>query len=288
MKKNRMRVMASLIAASALVAGGAGAETVAGWDFSQYRGDGALTPFASTLPANYSALDPTGNAGAESASYGNLSFSGTFLPLSGTMNCKRRGKGFANGGCAYDAKNGPVASNHDEPWPNPGDVSFDAFGILRAEGQTYTHRLAMAAFDPVTAVFEADPSAAGSTGSDWRISFGGKIITGAGDDGGPVSCDPDGAGHCSSTVTIEYSSDGSSYTSYGSVTLTADDTRYDVALDTASAGTGFVRLGLAPGAGDAVPMIDNVAVTATLPEPGVTMMMAAGVLGLTVLKRRRA
>jgi hypothetical protein len=296
MKKNRMRVMASLIAATALVAGAAGAETVVGWDFSQYHGDGALTPFTDTLPANYSDLDPTHNAGAESATYGTLYFDGSFgssstltafLPTSGTLNCQRIGNGDKGGGCQTPNNRGPVASNLDEPWSDPGDVSFDAHGLLKAEGQADTNYMAMSANNNVSVVFEANPGAAATTGSGWGVSFGAKVVSGTGDDGGPVSCDAPGVGECTSTITVEFSPDGSTYSSFGSVNLTADDTRFDVPLAAGASGTGYVRLGLAPGAGGALPIIDNVAVTATLPEPGVTMMFVSGVLGLVALERRR-
>lgn len=293
---NRMRVMATLFAATALAAAGAGAETVAGWDFSQYRGNGDLAPFTDTLPANYSDLDPTQNAGAESAAFGTLHFDGSFgssstltdfLPTSGTLNCQRLPVGgtLEPEGCAAPNVDGPVRSNRNEPWSDPGDVSFDAHSVLRAEGQAFQNLLAMAATDNVSVVFAADP---GTTASAWGVSFGGKVVTGLGDDGGPASCDPVGASQCTSNVTVEFSPNGSSYTSFGSVMLTAEDERFEVPLAAAASSTGYVRLGLAPGAAGAQPILDNVAVTAFLPEPGTTLMLVAGVLGLLALPRRRS
>jgi hypothetical protein len=76
---------------------------------------------------------------------------------------------------------------------------------------------------------------------------------------------------------------GISYTSFGSVQFTTDDTRYEVQLASNTSQTGYVRLGLAPGAGGAVPIIDNVA----LPEPGAMVSLISGCLGLLVLRRRR-
>jgi hypothetical protein len=287
--------MASLAAVSALLvlgAGAAGAETVAGWDFSQYRGDGSLTPFGSTLPANYSDLDPTFNAGAESAAVGTLYFDGSFgstststdfLPTAGSMNCQRRPFGIAVGpeGCAVPNVDGPVRSNRNEPWP--GGVSFDAHSVLRAEGQAFQNLLAMQATDGVDVVFEADLGA-GSLGN-WEVSFGARVVSGNGDDGGALGCDPAGAVECSSTVTVEFSPDGSAYTSFGSVVLTTDDTRYSVPLAAGASSTGYVRLGLTPGAGGALPVVDNVAITA-VPEPGMLLMLLAGILGLSILPRR--
>ena len=115
----KLCAIAALIAVSALAAGSAGAATVAGWDFSQYRGDGRLTPFTDTLPANYSELDPTFNAGSGAAAIGTLYFDGSFgssstvtdfLPTAGTMNCTRVPNGGILGaeGCAVPNLNGPV------------------------------------------------------------------------------------------------------------------------------------------------------------------------------------
>lgn len=56
-------------AASLLWVGTAGAQLMAGWDFSQYAVDGALSTdgatFTDTLAANYSSFDLTNNAGSE-------------------------------------------------------------------------------------------------------------------------------------------------------------------------------------------------------------------------------
>jgi hypothetical protein len=292
----KLRVIATLCAASGLMAAAAGAETIAGWDFSQYRASGSLAPFTDTLPANYSHLDPTGNAGAESAAAGTLYFDGSFgssstltdfLPTAGTMNCERRpiGGSLQPSGCSPPNVDGPVRSNRNEPWPNAGDTSFDAHSRLRAEGQAFQNLLAMRAEDNVSIVLEAD---AGTLSSAWGVSFGARTVSGGGDDGGPISCDPPGATECDATITVEFSPDGSSYTSFGSVPLTAEDTRYDVPLASGNATTGYVRLGLVPGSNGALPLIDNVAVTAFLPEPGSTALLIAGVLGLLAMPRRRS
>ena len=296
--KRRLRLMTPLIALSALVAGSALAaqgNIVAGWDFSQYGGTGALAPLSNTLPANYSDFDTSFNAGSASASFGTLYFDGTngssntvtdFLPTAGVMNCERRPIGVNEplkpAGCAVPNVDGPVRSNKKEPWARPGKNSFDAYSVLRTEGQQYQNALAMRATNSVSAVFKGD---AGSPQpqSAWSVSFGGKVETGAGDNGGQFSCDPTGASECTATVSVEYSTNGSSYTSLGSVQLTSADTRYEVPLAVNTSQTGYVRLGIAPGAGGALPIIDNVA----LPEPGATISLVSGVLGLLALRRRR-
>ena len=75
----RAKLLIGLIA-SAFLAAPAGASGIAGWDFSQYFGDGILstdgTTFTNTLPANYSNLDPSFNAGAGSAAFGTMFMNG--------------------------------------------------------------------------------------------------------------------------------------------------------------------------------------------------------------------
>jgi hypothetical protein len=297
--KLRLRLQTPLIALSVFVAGSAMAvqgNIVAGWDFSQYSGTGSLSPLTNALPANYSDLDPTFNAGSGSAARGTLYFDGSngssntltdFLPTAGVMNCERRPVGVNQPlkprGCAVPNVDGPVRSNKKEPWARPGKTSFDAFSVLRSEGQQHQNALAMRATNNVSAVFKGDAGAPPVSPSNWSVSFGGRVETGGGDDGGRASCDPAGASECTATVSVEYSTNGVSYTSFGSVQLTTDDTRYEVPLSVNTSQTGYVRLGLTPGAGGALPTIDNVA----LPEPGASMSLISGVLGLLVLRRHR-
>ena len=294
--KTKLRAITPLIALSALLAGSGQAAIVAGWDFSQYAGTASLTPLTNTLSANYSDFDPTFNAGSGSASHGTLYFDGTngssstltnFLPTAGAMNCERRPVGVNQplkpAGCAVPNVDGPVRSNKKEPWARPGKTSFDAFTVLRSEGQQFQSPLAMIASNNVSVVFKGDAGAPQPLGK-WSVSFGARTLSGGGDNGGPLSCDAVGSSECNSTVTVEYSTNGSSYTSFGSVQLTSGDTRYEVPLAINTSQTGYVRLGLAPGTGGAQPIIDNVA----LPEPGSTLALVAGTLGLLVLRSRRA
>ena len=292
-----LRVIAALLALSVLSAGSAhAAAVVAGWDFSQYRGSNSLDPVASsTLSANYSDSDPTFNAGSGSAAFGTLYFNGSngssststaFLPTVGTMNCERRPTGglLQPVGCQAPNVNGPIRSNKNEPWTQAGDPSFDAFSVLRAEGQQYQNALAMAANDNVSVVFKGDMGG-GNSANSWRLSFGAKTFTGVGDNGGPFSCDPDGGSQCTTSVGIEWSTDGVTYNSAGSVQVTSADTRYDVPLYTSgnnpTSQMRFARLNLAPGAGGAAPMIDNVA----LPEPGATLGLLSGMLVIAALRK---
>jgi len=299
---HKLRAMAPVIALSALVAGSVHArEIVAGWDFSQFQEAGSLTPIGNSVPANYSDYDPTFNAGSSSAAFGTAFFNGTngssntvtdFLPTAGVMNCERRPVGVNEplkpAGCAVPNVDGPIRSNKREPWTQlgAGKANFDEFTVLRAEGQQFQNLLAMQASGNVSVVFKGDLGAGHSAGG-WRVSFGGRTLSGVGDNGGPLSCDPAGGAECSSTVSVEFAANCAAYAGFGSVQLTSADTRYDIPLASASSQTGCVRLSLAPGAGGAQPIIDNVAIS-TLPEPASAVSLLAGTLGVLALRRRRS
>ncbi len=287
----KLCAIAPLVAVAALLAVPAQAEVIAGWDFSQYARPAALTPFANTLPANYSSLDPTGNAGIESASLGTLHFDGSFgssstltdfLPTPGSKNCLRGTD--PPRGCANGNADGPVRSNRKEPWGR-GETAFGAgaHSVLRAEGQAFQNLLGMSASNTLSVVFAVDLTLLGMDASNWSVSFGGRTASGGGPGGGEQSCDPPG---CTSTVGVDFSLDGSTYVPFGSANLTAEDERFEVALPAVPTDTAFVRLNLDAGSG--TPIIDNVAVNGLpLPEPGVTLQLLAGLVGLLALNRFR-
>lgn len=294
---SKVRTIAPLVAVAALLAAPAHADVLAGWDFSQYQASASLAPGgASSLSANYSSLDPTGNAGAESAAFGTLHFDGSFgssntatdfLPTAGSKNCQRGVEPPSNApdACANGLGDGPVRSNRKEPWER-GETAFGAgaHSVLRREGQTFTNMLGMSASSNLSVVFAIDLTTLGMDASNWAVSFGGRTVTGNGPNGGEVSCDPPG---CSSTVGVDFSLDGTTYVPFGSANLTPEDTRFDVTLPAVGTDTAFVRLNL--DAGDGTPIIDNVAVSGfPLPEPGVTMQLLAGLVGLLALQRFRS
>lgn len=254
--KTQIRAIASMIAATAAFSVAAQADTIAGWDFSQYFSDGLLTidgsTFTTSLDANYSSLDPTFNAGAESAAFGTMSISGAVVPTAGSLE-----------------------SNLDGPADETGENSFDSLTILEFEGQLFQELMSLTAVGSADLVFVADLTSVNDTANLWSVSFGGKTFSDS-------SCAP----NCTSTVSVEFSTDGSSYTSFGSVLLGANDQAFNVALDTAAAATGYVRLGLQSASGQ--PIIDNVAIQATpLPEPAATVGVLAGAVCLAALKRLR-
>ncbi len=242
---------------STSIAGSSQAFLVAGWDFSQFVGDGLLsingTTFKTALSANYSDLDPTFGAGAESAAFGTMYVNGLF----GSTAINATG----NNDEPFLPTAGSLASNLDAPVP-----SFDAFTVLQTEGQVAFNFLSMTALAPVSVVFRADLSSVPETGGNWTLSFAGKTFSGT------------------STVGVDFSINGSSYANVGTVTLDGADKRFFLNLGTAVSEGAFVRLNFDP-VGNAQPIIDNVAINA--PEPGAMAQSIAAMLGLLVSVRIR-
>jgi len=260
--KARLSAIVSVLVAAALWAAPAAAVEmkVAGWDFSQYLGDGVLSTdgstFTSTLSANYSEWDATGNAGADAAMYGTMYMDGSF----GSTNVSA-----GSGSEEVLPFAGSLAGNIRGPVHANGDNAFDAHTRLAVEGQDFTNLLSLIAGSASSVVFEADLTPAATTGDNWVLHFGGNTFRGT------------------STVSVDFSTDGSSFSNVGSVMLTTDDAAYEVFLDTATSATGYVRLGFSPGSGE--PIIDNV--TINIPEPIWGAQVMAGVMGLFLLRRLR-
>ena len=241
----------------------ASASTIAGWDFSQYVGSSFLSidggSFTNTLDANYSDLDPNG-AGSESATFGTMLMDGS----SGSTNVDP-----ASASAQFIPTTDSLSSNLNAP---AVVGAFDSHTILLDEGQPFQSFLSMTAQGGVSVVFLADLTGDPQSGESWSVSFGGKTFSG------------------SAQVGIEFSTNGSSYTSLGPVNLTAADTAFSVPLALTNTDTAYVRLTFpAPGAGGLNQVIiDNLAINATLvPEPGTTGLFLAGLLGLVRFGRRR-
>jgi hypothetical protein len=260
----KLATLTSLMAAG-LVASSAQATMVAGWDFSQYAGDGFMSTdgggsFTNTLDANYSDLDPTFGAGAESAAFGTMYVNGQF----GSTNVG------AGSGTEQFLPSAAVGGSLSSNVTAPGGVDFDSFGVLASEGQLSTESLAMIAAAQSVVVFEADLLSVPVIGSNWSISFGARTFEGT------------------SSVGIAFSSDGVTFTSFGSVNLTTTDTPYTINLGTAATNNAYVRLSFDP-SGANQPFLDNVALNATLqvPEPTTAALGTLGLIGLVIAGRKR-
>jgi hypothetical protein len=254
-----------LAVVTALVGSPAQAYMVAGWDFSQYLGPGFLSidgvnP-ATTLPANYSNLDPTNNCGAESAAFGRLYYDGQFgssvVVVDGT------------GTEAFVPVGGSLTSNLDAPVQGLGDNPFDSFSLLTLEGQMFANLLGTTAQirGPLAIVFKADLTSVPETGENWSVSFGAKTLGG------------------NTAIGVQFSSDGTSYANAGSVNIDSVDTRYSVNLSPDPSELGFVRFNF-NAAGEVLPIIDNVAIH--VPEPGAAAQLGAAALGLLLCRRCRS
>ncbi|MGH0032083.1 MAG: PEP-CTERM sorting domain-containing protein [Myxococcota bacterium] len=277
--KTRTLLIASMVALSATAV--QAQELVAGWDFSQYYTAGRLSTDGSTgvntLAANYSSLDATGNAGAESAFYGTLLMDGTAgstnvgTTIGSTAVVPTPAKpGDYDEATASDVDEAPsegaVSANINGTGSTLGTNAFNSFPILRREGQTNAELLSLLAGSATSIVFQADPSAAAQSGSDWEVSFGGRAQSGG-----------------AANVGVSFAADCSSYGAPTVVALDDDDTAYSVDFGAGGdSGTACVKLDLGA---DAV--IDNVAVSATLPEPSVAMGLLAGMGVMAGLRRSR-
>ena len=284
MKRNkRMKLLIAWFALFAIAVAAQAQEerVIAGWDFSQYYVDGSLINDLSYLPtdtldANYSDFDPTYGAGAESAAYGTLYMNG----LHGSTDVDETAYPAAFAPTQGGPTGGSLASNLSAPQNGVpvSDVPFDTFSILALEGQDFRNLMAMTAGSALYVVFEADLTPEGLTAYSWRISFGAQTFSGN-----------------ETEVTVEFSTDGIDYTSFGSVIVDANDTPYTVNLASGFANRGFVRLGFDPSSETGgQPIIDNVAITATLPEsqpvPSISLgglaLLAGLMLGIAACARR--
>jgi hypothetical protein len=264
-------MMIASAALSALLAGSAQASTIAGWDFSQYLSGGGFLSIdgatqTNTLDSNYSNLDPTFNLGPDSGVFGTMYINGQFGSTEVTP--------VGDGSEAFLPIAGSLASNLTAPVTGPGTNPFDSLNELGIEGQQFQEFMSMAVFGPVSVVFEADLTSVPEMAENWVFTFGAKT----------------GVPGAIASALVEFSLDGLGYTSLGSVNLNNTDTPYSLALTAAVLDRAFVRLTFA--GGEAQPLLDNVAIQATLstvvPEPGTALLLGVGLVGLALVGRQRA
>ena len=126
----KAKMLLSTLAATALAAVVASpalaVSMVAGWDFSQWAGDGFPSldgeNLVNTLDSNFSDLDPTFGAGTESAAFGTMYLNGLF------------GSTDTNFGDFI-----PSAANPNSLTSNlgaPAAPNFDSQIVLQSEGQS--------------------------------------------------------------------------------------------------------------------------------------------------------
>ena len=256
------------VALSTMLAGSARADLIAGWDFSQWAGDGFPSidgaTFTDVLTSNYSSLDPTFGAGIESAAFGTMYMNGQFgstaQPLDGTDSFT-----------PSQPLGGSLASNCVTLGP------CDNFGPLASEGgQMFTELISMTAAGTPSVVFEANMESVPEFGVDWSLSLGGKTF-------GAVP------GLNGIDVTVEFSVDGINFANVGAFTITSVDTPFTVGLGPDATNRAFVRLNfVTEPTGLNQALIDNVAISATIvPEPGTALLLGTGLAGLVAAGRRR-
>ena len=263
--KKRLLTTLTPLAMAALVGSAADATMIAGWDFSQYFDTGALSTdgadFTATLDSNYSDLDPSFGAGAESAAFGTMHMDGSFTSTNVTPLLGSGNEPFQPSA----AVGGSLASNLTAP----GTVDFDSHTVLIDEGQAFANSLAMIVSSAVSVVFEADLTSVPEIGSNWVLTFGSRTFSGT------------------SSISVAFSTDGVNFTSLPSVAINAVDTAYSVSLGATQSDHAYVRLTFDP-AGN--PIIDNLAINADLevPEPSMALLGFLGLGGIAALRRRFA
>jgi hypothetical protein len=256
---------------------------IAGWDFTQYAGAGSLIVDQSfttvtTLRSNYSDFDPTFGAGGDSQPFGTLYMNGAngSTAITGIANVNPTGTS--------------LTPNLSTPGDNEipvGDVAFDASApvlqvgagnYVAGTGQDFRNVLKMRAITDVSVVFEASVVSLGALyqAEDWSITF---------------AASTNGAA-TSSTVTVEWSSDGSSWNALASEVF---DNTGEAITRSIVGGLGdnvFFRLGFDGTGGTAgAPQFDNVTIfgeVSQIPEPGTAALLFLGLTGLGVVGRRRS
>ena len=91
------------------------------------------------------------------------------------------------------------------------------------------------------------------------------------------------------TIGVEFSTDGVSFDPAGDIVLGAgSETEIRLSLGTAPSDLAYARLTIPePGSGVGQVSLDNITISAVIPEPATALLLGGGLLGLSALGRRR-
>jgi hypothetical protein len=268
MKKTLLTIAASTAALSGLH----GQNFIAGWDINNYSGafgyDSTFAAPLNTLDANYSEFDPNG-LGAESAAFGTLyadgSFGSTVLETGDFQ--ERPGLFQVQGSPAADLSGNQIARTNSIFFGGGND------NTQLAEGQTTASPGMYFMDDGAAFVLEITP---GAVTTDWQLVFGAAAASDPGNFGG------------SAEVTIEFSTDGVSFSTIDTISVTSD-ARYESSIVQQASSTGYFRVsgdGLENQGAEGV-FIDNLEAVGVVPEPSTyAAIFGAVALGLAAVRRR--
>lgn len=261
---NTKKIILSALAATSALS--ANAVMIAGWDFSQFQTSGVNFIGGSVLVgsanANYSDFSSPAPDFANSV-FGSIYYDGT------------NGSSDATNGLDLNPANdtvvpvsGAVTANGSVAGDGSVFGSSGSFLLLDVSGQPFREDLSLRADAGSALVFSADLSSTSFFGNDWEISFGAEAAS-------------------ASTISWEFSTDGSSFFSAGVTSNIGAEAAETVDFGTSLDGATQVFL-RGTFAGDAI-TLDNVAISATtaVPEPSTYAMIMAGIAGVVVYFRRR-